>query len=42
MSLHVYKCILYYEDGCDIIYNGVRYLNFYDFIDNFMVFRRLL
>ena len=39
MSLRVYtdrKDIL--NDDCDIIYNGVRYLNFYDFIDNFMVF----
>ena len=34
-----HKCILYYGDeyGCDIIYNGVRYLNFYDFIDNLML-----
>lgn len=33
-----HKCILYYEDesNCDIIYNGNRYLDFYDFIDAIM------
>ena len=35
-----HRCILYYEDDedCDIIFEGKRYLNFYDFLDALMNF----
>lgn len=35
-----HRCILYYGDAedCDIVFDGKRYLNFYDFLDALMNF----